>query len=252
GAWRLLCTQTSTASTSSFSNSPDVDFMATPPSDGAFAEYLSHPADFAFKLPESISYDEGALVEPLSVGVHAAGRADIQSGDRVAILGAGPIGLVTLQATLVRGASEVIITDLVDFRLEKAMEFGASEAINVKKDSIGSYISSFDEVIQAAGAAKTYEQALELVDRGGKVVQVGHSSSEKVSIKSNLLITREIDMLGSFRYVNTYSDSISMLANGQVSLEPMISKYFSLEEVETALLYPKENLDSCIKAMVKF
>lgn len=231
---------------------PDVDFMATPPSDGAFAEYLSHPADFAFKLPESISYDEGALVEPLSVGVHAARRANVQPGDRVAILGAGSVGLATLQVAIVRGASEIIITDLVDFRLEKAMEFGATEAINVEKDSIESYISSFNEVIQTAGAAQPYKQALELVERGGKVVQVGFSSSERVSIKSNLLITREVDMLGSFRYVNTYSDSISMLAKGQVDLEPMISKYFPPEEVEAALLYPKENPESCIKAMVKF
>lgn len=242
---------------------PDVDFMATPPSDfeigakpklrqsrsdGAFVEYVAHPADFAFKLPDSISYDEGALIEPLSVGIYAADRANIQPGDNVAILGAGPIGLVTLQAALVRGATEVVVTDVIDFRLEKATELGATETVNAKKDSIGTF---FDKVIQTAGVASAYKQAMEIVGRGGRVVQVGHPSVQEVSIDPNLPITREFELVGSFRYANTYPIAISLLDSGKAQLKPIISKHFSFDEVEKALQYPKANPDKCIKAIVE-
>lgn len=231
---------------------PNVNFMATPPSDGAFVEYLSHPADFAYKLPESVSYDEGALFEPLSVGIYATEIAGINVGDRVAILGAGPIGLMTLQAALARGASQVVITDIIPFRLEKALELGASEAINVKSDSIEDQEGNFNKVIQTAGTSETYRQALNLVVRGGKIVQVGHPSAEEVAIDPNLLITRGINMAGSFRYANTYPKALSMLVNNKVKLKPVISKYFPPDRVEQSLRYPKENPDRCIKAIVKF
>lgn len=229
---------------------PDVDFMATPPSDGAFVEYLAHPADFAFKLPDSVSYDEGAMIEPLSVGIHAAERADIHPGDKVAILGAGPIGLMSLQSVLVRGATELVVTDIVDFRLEKATELGATETINVKRKSISSYNSGFDKVIQTAGTAETYKQAMEIVNRGGRVVQVGHPSTEQVSIDPNLPITREFELVGSFRYANTYPVAISLLSASKVQLKPIISKNFSFNQVEEALQYPKKNPDKCIKVVV--
>lgn len=226
----------------------DVDFMATPPSDGAFVEYVAHPADFAFKLPDLVSYDEGALIEPLSVGIHAAERANIQPGDKVAVLGAGPIGLVSLQAALVRGATEVMLTDVVDFRLEKASELGATRTVNVKGDLIESF---FDKVIQTAGVASAYKQAIEIVARGGRVVQVGHPSTEKIFIDPNLPITREFEVVGSFRYANTYPVAISLLDSGKVQLKPIISKHFSFDDVEEALRYPKENPDKCIKAIVR-
>jgi len=227
---------------------PDVDFMATPPSDGAFVEYYAHPADFAFKLPGSVSLEEGALAEPLSVGIHACSRAEVGLGDRVAILGSGPIGLATLQAALARGASSVTVTDVIPFRLEMARKLGAERAVNAEKESLEE--GSFSKVIQTAGTAGTYRQAMEIVERGGKVVQVGHPHSDEVAIDPNLPITREFDLLGSFRYVNTYADAVAMMAAGKVQFEPTISKRFSLGEVEQALRYSSENPDECIKAMV--
>ncbi len=226
---------------------PDVDFMATPPDDGAFVEYFAHPADFTFKLPESLTYEEGALMEPLSVGIQATRRAKIDQGDKVAILGAGPIGLVTTQAALASGATDVVITDVVDFRLDKARELGASEAINVRENSIS---GEFDKVIQTAGTGETYAQAMDLIRRGGRIVQVGHPSSEKVSIDPNILITRAFDMVGSFRYANTYQDAIDLVESGKVSLKPLVSEHFPFSKVEEALTYSSENPDKCIKAMV--
>ena len=229
---------------------PDVTFMATPPDDGAFVEYFAHPADFTFKLPESLTYEEGALMEPLSVGVQATRRAEVDTGDKVAVLGAGPIGLVTMQSAFAAGATHVTITDVVDFRLQKALEIGATEAINVREDSIENQKGSFDKIIQTAGTSATYTQAMELVDRGGRVVQVGHPSANELSIDPNLLITRAFDMVGSFRYANTYQDAIELVESGKVDLQPMISKHFPFERVEEALNFSKNNPDKCIKAMV--
>lgn len=244
----IPCRRCQYCKTGRYNLCPDVDFMATPPSDGAFVEYVAHSADFAFKLPDSISYDEGALIEPLSVGIYAAQRAGIQPGDKVAILGAGPIGLVSLQAALVRGATEVVVTDVIDFRLEKASELGAAKTVNVKTDSIETF---FDKVIQTAGVASAYKQAMEIVDRGGRIVQVGHPSVQELSIDPNLPITREFELVGSFRYANTYPTAISLLDSGKVQLKPIISKHFSFDEVEKALQYPKANPDQCIKAIVE-
>lgn len=229
---------------------PDVAFMATPPDDGAFVEYVAHPADFTFKLPDSVSLEEGALMEPLSVGVAATKRAEVGIGDKVAVLGSGPIGLVTMQAALAGGASEVVITDIIDFRLEKARQLGAAKAVNVKEGSLEEFNSYFDRVIQTAGTSGTYKQAMNLVDRGGRVVQVGHPSAEEVSIDPNILITKGFDMVGSFRYANTYKDAIDLVNSCQVELEPMISKQFSFDQIEGALNFPRENPGKCIKAMV--
>lgn len=230
---------------------PDVDFMATPPDDGTFVKYFAHPSDFTFKLPDSLSYEEGALMEPLSVGLAAIGRGKVGVGGSVAVLGSGPIGLVTLQAALAAGAAEVVVTDVIDFRLKKAEDLGASEAVNVKTDSMEGFNGHFDQVIQTAGSEAAYKQALDLVSRGGRVVQVGHPSAEEVSIDPNNLITREFDMVGSFRYANTYQDAIGLVESGQVGLEPLVSEHFSFDEIEEALKFPKEHPDECIKAMVE-
>jgi L-iditol 2-dehydrogenase len=97
-----------------------------PPIDGAFREYIAHPETFTYKIPDDLSFEEAALLEPVSVGIHATRRADIQPGDVVAILGAGPIGLVTLQAARIKGAADILVTDLVDYRLEIAKALGAT------------------------------------------------------------------------------------------------------------------------------
>lgn len=231
---------------------PNVQFMATPPVDGAFREYVAHPADFAFKIPDTLSFEEAALIEPLSVGIHVARRANVQPGDRVVILGAGPIGIMCLETSLIRGALEVTVTDVIDFRLAKAEALGATEIINAKTTPTDSYAKTFDKVIQTAGTSETYAQGLALAARGGRIVQVGHPSVQHVPIDANLLITKELDMVGSYRYTNTYPEAISLINARKVHLKPLISKSFSFEEVEKALEYPKQHPDSCIKAVVRF
>jgi len=229
---------------------PNVEFMATPPHDGAFVEYIAHPADFTFKLPDSVSISEGAAVEPLSVGIHAVRRGNLQMGHSVAVLGAGPIGLMTVQAAKVQGADKIMVTDMIDARLEMAIDMGADRAVNLKEDSLEDHLGRYHRVFQAAGAAKAFQQATELVRRGGRIVNIGHPSTNTVEIDPNLPITREFDMVGSFRYCNTYPPAISLLEAGRVDVEPMISEPFPLADVEQALQLPHQNPEECVKASV--
>ena len=111
---------------------PHMEFMATPPYDGAFCEYVSHPADFLYHLPDSVTYEQATLVEPFSVGLQACKRADIKPGSTVVIMGMGPVGLMAVVAAKAYGATNIIVSDLEDNRLEAAKRLGATTAINIK------------------------------------------------------------------------------------------------------------------------
>jgi L-iditol 2-dehydrogenase len=152
----------------------DVVFFATPPIDGAFCEYVTHPADFAFRLPEGMSLDEGAMMEPLAVGMYAAQRAGIATGDTVAILGSGPIGLMALQAARARGATTLIATDVSPMRLEMARKLGATHALDARDVDVVKAVRDLtggrgaDAVMEAAGTPPTIEQALRAAKSGGR------------------------------------------------------------------------------------
>lgn len=229
----------------------DVFFFAAPPDDGVFREYVAHAADFVYKLPDSITLEEGALMEPLSVGVHAARRARVGVGDTVAVLGAGAIGLMTLQCALAEGATEVVVTDLVDFRLEVAEKLGATEVVNLSEQSIDDQSGTFDRVLQTAGNGAAYKQASELVKPGGVVAHVGFPTEQELTVNPNAIIDKEFDMVGCFRYANTYPAAISLVESGRVDVKSLLTDEFPLSEAEQALRRPREHPESTIKATVK-
>lgn len=230
---------------------PDVVFMATPPIDGAFAEYVVHPEDFTFKLPDDISFDEGALIEPLSVGIYSAERAMIRPGDTVLIFGAGPIGLVTLQAVKAYGAEQVFIVDINDFRLSKAKELGADLIINSKSEKMEDYIKvGVDVVFEASGNSSVISQTTKFAKRGGKIVFIGLASDDYIGININEVSSKELDLLGIFRYANVYKKSIDLLAKGKIDLKTLITHHFSLEKTQEALEFADKNKDKCIKVIV--
>lgn len=230
---------------------PDVVFMATPPIDGAFAEYVVHPEDFTFKLPDNISFDEGALIEPLSVGIYSAERAMIRPGDTVLIFGAGPIGLVTLQAVKAYGAEQVFIVDINDFRLSKAKELGADLIINSKSEKMEDYIKDgVDVVFEASGNSSVISQTTKFAKRGGKIVFIGLASDDYIGININEVSSKELDLLGIFRYANVYKKSIDLLAKGKIDLKTLITHHFSLEKTQEALEFADKNKDKCIKVIV--
>lgn len=217
-----------------------VTFMATPPHDGAFTEYVAWPADYAYELPETVSTREGALCEPLSVGIHACRRGDVGTGDTVLITGAGPIGLLAMEAARAAGATDVLVTDVVSEKLEFAEERGADRAIDVGETDLASAVEEAtdgvgaDVVIEASGAEPSIRSTLDGVRRGGTIVLVGLPSEAEVPLDVIDVIDNELDVHGSFRYENTYPAAVSLLADGVVDVEGIIDFEADLESVDEA------------------
>ena len=217
-----------------------VTFMATPPHDGAFAEYVAWPADFAYRLPESVSMREGALCEPLSVGIHACRRGDVGTGDTVLITGAGPIGLLAMEAARAAGATDVILTDVVESKLDVAERRGADLTVDVSEADLATAVDEYtdgvgaDVVIEASGATPSIQSTLDGVRRGGTVVFVGLGSDDEVPLDVLDVVDNEIDVHGSFRYKNTYPAAIKLLADGVVDVEGIVDFEASLDDVDDA------------------
>ncbi|MFC7205431.1 NAD(P)-dependent alcohol dehydrogenase [Haloferax namakaokahaiae] len=234
----------------------EVEFMATPPHDGAFTEYVSWPADFAYKLPDTVSTTEGALCEPLSVGIHACRRGDVGTGDTVLVTGAGPIGLMIMEAARAAGAGDIIVTDVVDEKLSFARERGADLAVNVADGDLESAVEDFtdgvgaDVVVEASGATPSIESTLDVVRRGGTVVLVGLASEATVPFDVLDIIDNELDVRGSFRYKNTYPVAIDLLADGVVDVAGIVEFESSLEDIDDAFQRARE--PNVIKGMVTF
>ena len=229
----------------------DVVFMATPPVHGAFVEYVVHPADFAHRIPDNISFDEAALIEPLSVGLFAAHRGQACVGDRAIILGAGPIGLMTLLALQSHGVGDVTLVDVEPFRLAKARELGATETVDARiVDVASSQVSSFDLVFETAGNSVTLTQTTQVARRGARVVLIGLTSQDATSIDTNEIVDKAITLSGVFRYANTWPLAIDLLARSAIDLKPMISIHMELEATAEALEFARTRKDSCIKVLV--
>lgn len=228
----------------------NVDFMAAPPfQSGAMSRYVKHPASWTFKLPDNVSTLEGALLEPLSVGMYAVKRANPQPGDTVTILGAGCIGLMTLLSLKARGIDNIIIMDLFDNRLEKAKLMGAKYAVNSgKKDMIetvmeltGAEGTKF--VFETAGNPVTTKAAAKITKCGGKIVMVGqvHQPVEYDFFEIN---SKEVDLLNVFRYANIYPMALESVSSGRVDVKQMVSNSFSWEQSQEAFecaLYHKQD-----------
>jgi len=232
----------------------DVRFMATPPHDGAFTEYVSWPADFAYKLPETVSNAEGALCEPLSVGIHACRRGSIGTGDTVLVTGAGPIGLMVLEAARAAGATDVIVTDVVAEKLDFAAERGADLTVDVTETDLETAVAEYtdgvgaDVVVEASGAEPSIRSTIDAVRRGGTVVLVGLASEAEVPFDVLEVIDNEIDVHGSFRYKNTYDAAVDLLADDEVDVEGIVDFKSSLEDVDDAFRRAME--PTVVKGMI--
>ena len=179
-----------------------------------------------------MSYDAAALIEPLSVGLYAVERGRAALGDRAVILGAGPIGLMTLLSLRSRGVDTVTVIDIVDFRLEKARELGAARTVNARETDVDALLSSsFDVVFETAGAPATVPQTIRLADRGSRVVLVGLSPDDMAPIDTNQIIDNGLDVMGVFRYAHTWPKAIDLVASDRVDLEPLVSAHYALDDV---------------------
>jgi L-iditol 2-dehydrogenase len=220
----------------------DVVFFATPPVDGAFTNFVAIHEDFAFALPDDVSDEAGALMEPLSVGIWACQKAGVSAGDRVLITGAGPIGLLAAQCARAFGATEIVVTDVNEHRLAMARANGAT----------GTELAGFeaDALIECSGHPAALRGGIEALRPAGTAVIVGMGPDDDASIPLALIQNRELRLTGTFRYANTYPTAIDLVATGRVDPEAIITGRFGLDEAETALRAGRADPAS-IKAMVE-
>lgn len=224
-------------------------FAATPPYDGTLTRYFNHPADFCFKLPESVSLEEGALLEPLAVAVHACNRAPIKMGDIVLVCGAGAVGLLAMLTAKAFGASHVIMTDVLESRLAFARELGASQTFLVSRETksielaaqIRQYVAdlchgqrdSINIALECSGAESSLNLAIQCAALGSQIVCIG-CQPDDVRISLNCAVMQEIDIKGVFRYRNCYPLALSLVQSGKINLKPLITHRYRLEESKQA------------------
>jgi len=214
---------------------PNVSFFATPPIDGAFTNYVSINEDFAFHLPEELSDNAGALMEPLSVGIWACKKGRVTAGDHVLVTGAGPIGLMTMQVAFAQGATEVTITDVAGERLEIARQLGATRAVNVAEGPLDGAGLEADVLIECSGNEQALGDGIRCVRPAGSAVVVGMGPNEETSVPLAFIQTGEITLTGTFRYANTYPTAIDLAVSGKVDLDAMVTSHYGLAETEEAL-----------------
>lgn len=253
----IPCRQCSFCRTGRYNLCADVVFFATPPVHGAFCDYVTSPADFAFKLAENVSLEEGAMCEPLAVGMYATMRAGVGLGDTVAVLGAGPIGLLTMQAAKARGATTLIVTDVEEPRLEMARKLGAAHVINAREQDAVAAIKDLtggvgaDVVLEAAGTATTVQQSLQVAKSGGRVIIVGLPTEDEVSLSMPDLLSRELEVGGIFRYANVYPQAIAAIASGLIDVKSLITHRYALAQTEEALVFADTHKAECLKVSVE-
>lgn len=237
---------------------PEMKFCATPPVHGNLRRYYTHAADFCFKLPDHVTMEEGALIEPLSVGVHACRRAEIGLGVDVLILGAGPIGLATLLVAKAMGASSITITDLVEKRLLVAKSLGATHTYalpkGVPEDVLALEIHKLlgrapHVTIDCSGCESTNKFAVYATKSGGTIVIVGCGPPE-VKLPLVAAMARELNIRGVFRYCNDYETALSMVASGRIDVTQLITHHFDIQETAEAFKTSRYGLDDAIKVMI--
>jgi L-iditol 2-dehydrogenase len=217
---------------------------------GAFAEYVAVPYWIASKIPDNMSFVNSALLEPVSIGMHAANRTPILPDDTVVVIGAGTIGLFIMQACRLRGAARIIVADINDFRLDVAKKLGADIIINPLKSNLRETIfaetqgKGVNVTFEAVGYAQTFKDAVSVTKTGGYVVAVGNL--EKIAeFDLQELVARELTFTGSYASSGEFRDCIDLVTTGSINVEPLISDVLPLEDGPDAferLLKAEENL----------
>lgn len=234
---------------------PKVVFLAVPPHRGALRRYISHPAHKTFKLPDNVSTMEGALIEPLSVGIHAAITGGVSPGASVAILGGGCIGLCTLLAAKAWGASRIIVSDLFGNRLEKAMALGADATVDSSREDTVAKIAELtggrgaDIVFETAGVSATAAQTSAIVGRGGTIVMVGNVFADTPFSFRNMY-KKEAQLKTVFRYRNTYPLAIGEVARGAIPVREIVTARFDFEHSQQAFELAVDDKQHCIKNVI--
>ena len=226
------CGQCSSCRTGRYNLCPDVRFFATPPIDGAFAQYVAINEHFAHPVPETIDDDSAALIEPLSVGVWANRKAGTTVGSRVLVTGAGPVGVLCGLVARAAGAARVTILDVNENRLAQALALGIDTAVDARS---GAPLDEADVLIECTGVDSVVSAGIRALRPAGTAVLVGMGASAEAPVPIAAIQARELTVTGTFRYANTYPEAIALVASGRLSLHGIAGARLPLAEAERAL-----------------
>ncbi|GHV81927.1 sorbitol dehydrogenase [Spirochaetia bacterium] len=236
---------------------PDVVFFATPPVDGVFQEYVAHEAFLCFKLPDNVSTLEGALIEPLAVGFHAANQGGAHAGQTAVVFGSGCIGLVSMMALKAEGVSSVTVVDNMQKRLDKALELGAANVINFQNSNTVDMVRSLtngrgcDLVIETSGVEAAANQAVQIARKGATIVMVGYGKTGMVNLPMSLALDKELTFKTIFRYRHIYPMAIEAVASGRVNLKGIVTNTFDFSDIQNAMDRSIADKANIVKAVVK-
>lgn len=214
---------------------PEVSFWATPPVHGCLTPYVVHPAAFCFRLPDNVSFGEGAIVEPLSIGLQAATKARMKPGDVAVVIGAGTIGMMTVLAALAGGASRVILADLMQEKLDLMADNPAVTTVNIGVANLAETVHALtngwgaDVVFEASGSTRAFDGIWDLLCPNGCLVLVG-MPPDKVPFDIVAIQAKEIRIESVFRYANIFPRALALISSGQVNVKPFISRTFRFED----------------------
>ncbi|MBC8609682.1 Sorbitol dehydrogenase [uncultured Ruminococcus sp.] len=228
---------------------PEVVFLSAPPINGTFCDYICVNENYVFPIPEDLSMEEAALAEPAAVAIHAVQRAQFRLGATGVVLGAGPIGLLTVQAFKAAGGGRVICVDVVEERLQAALRMGADEVIHAGStetpmDNLG------DVVFETAGNRVTTAQLFTVTRPGGCAVQVGWPNGNTVEMNIADMIDKELVYLSVNRYANAFDTALIWLGDGRINGREMITQRYTLEEAEEAFCWALEHPNETIKVII--
>ncbi|QRZ12559.1 NAD(P)-dependent alcohol dehydrogenase [Paracoccus methylovorus] len=235
---------------------PAVTFWATPPVHGCLTPEVVHPAAFTYKLPENVTFAEGAMVEPFAIGMQAALRARIQPGDVAVVTGAGPIGMMVALAALAGGCAKVIVADLAQPKLDIIGAYDGIETVNIRNRPLAEVVAEAtdgwgaDIVFECSGAAPAILGMHMLARPGGAIVLVG-MPVDPVPVDIVGLQAKELRVETVFRYANVYDRAVALIASGKVDLKPLISATIPFEDSIGGFDRAVEARDTDVKLQIR-
>lgn len=235
---------------------PAVRFWATPPIHGCLRPTVVHPAAFTFKLPDNVSFGEGAMVEPLAVGMHAAMKARIKPGDVAVVLGAGPIGLVTALSALAGGCSRVFVTDIVSQKLDLATQLGAVTAVNVHTRDLVALVQEetggwgAEHVFEASGQPAALGQACAVLCPGGCITLIGMPGGP-VPFDVVAAQVKEARIETIFRYAHVFPRALALMGSGKINVKPLITDRYPFSDSVAAFDYACTPSPTSVKVQIE-
>ena len=236
---------------------PAVRFWATPPIHGCLTPEVVHPAALTYKLPDSVSFAEGAMVEPLAIGVYAAAKGAIRPGDVAVVAGAGTIGMMVAFAALASGCSEVIVSDVAKAKLDIISKVPGVVAVDLTKQKLADVVAArtagkgADLFFEASGSPKAFGDMLDVVTQGGRVVLVG-MPQDRVPLDVVALEVKEISLTGIFRYANVWDRTLALLGSGKIDVKPLISASYPFDKSTEAFERAAQQNPSDVKVQITF